>query len=154
MWTVTPVTRTPCASASLTAAARLFRQQGYHGTALHDILTAGGSPRGSLYFHFPKGKEQIGAAALTLAPARQITAERLDLEDRARVAFGLGDVDERHLVVQPERGVPEAVRPGAVELGVDGADEFGVGVGLIGLGPVADDALRHGYLPIVVRQWF
>jgi len=52
---------------TLAAAARLFRQQGYHGTALHDILAAGGSPRGSLYFHFPKGKEEIGQAALTLA---------------------------------------------------------------------------------------
>jgi TetR/AcrR family transcriptional repressor of lmrAB and yxaGH operons len=52
---------------TLAAAARLFRQQGYHGTALHDILAAGGSPRGSLYFHFPKGKEEIGETALTLA---------------------------------------------------------------------------------------
>jgi TetR/AcrR family transcriptional repressor of lmrAB and yxaGH operons len=52
---------------TLVAAARLFRQQGYNGTALHDILDAGGSPRGSLYFHFPKGKEEIGEAALTLA---------------------------------------------------------------------------------------
>jgi len=52
---------------TLSAAAKLFRQQGYHGTALHDILAAGGSPRGSLYFHFPRGKEEIGEAALTLA---------------------------------------------------------------------------------------
>jgi TetR/AcrR family transcriptional repressor of lmrAB and yxaGH operons len=52
---------------TLTAAAKLFRQQGFHGTALHDILAAAGSPRGSLYFHFPKGKEEIGEAALTLA---------------------------------------------------------------------------------------
>jgi TetR/AcrR family transcriptional regulator, lmrAB and yxaGH operons repressor len=52
---------------TLVAAAKLFRQQGYHGTALHDILDMGGSPRGSLYFHFPKGKEEIGEAALTLA---------------------------------------------------------------------------------------
>jgi TetR/AcrR family transcriptional regulator, lmrAB and yxaGH operons repressor len=52
---------------TLAAAAQLFRRQGYHGTALHDILAAGGSPRGSLYFHFPKGKEEIGEAALTLA---------------------------------------------------------------------------------------
>jgi TetR/AcrR family transcriptional repressor of lmrAB and yxaGH operons len=52
---------------TLAAAAKLFRQQGYHGTALHDILATGGSPRGSLYFHFPKGKEQIGEAALTFA---------------------------------------------------------------------------------------
>jgi TetR/AcrR family transcriptional repressor of lmrAB and yxaGH operons len=52
---------------TLAAATRLFRQQGYHGTALHDILAAAGSPRGSLYFHFPRGKEEIGEAALTLA---------------------------------------------------------------------------------------
>jgi TetR/AcrR family transcriptional regulator, lmrAB and yxaGH operons repressor len=52
---------------TLAAAAQLFRQQGYHGTALQDVLAAGGSPRGSLYFHFPGGKEEIGEAALTLA---------------------------------------------------------------------------------------
>ena len=49
---------------TLAAAAALFRRQGYHGTALQDILAAAGSPRGSLYFHFPKGKEEIGSSAL------------------------------------------------------------------------------------------
>jgi TetR/AcrR family transcriptional regulator, lmrAB and yxaGH operons repressor len=52
---------------TLIAAAQLFRRQGFHGTALQDILTAGGAPRGSLYFHFPRGKEEIGEAALRLA---------------------------------------------------------------------------------------
>src|ERR1700761_9008276 len=52
---------------TLAAAAKLFRRQGYHGTALHDVLEAGGAPRGSLYFHFPGGKEEIGVEALTLA---------------------------------------------------------------------------------------
>jgi TetR/AcrR family transcriptional repressor of lmrAB and yxaGH operons len=52
---------------TIAAAVKLFRQQGFHGTALHDILAAGGSPRGSLYFHFPGGKEEIGEAALTIA---------------------------------------------------------------------------------------
>jgi TetR/AcrR family transcriptional regulator, lmrAB and yxaGH operons repressor len=51
---------------TLAAAARLFCQRGYHGTALNDILAAAGSPRGSLYFHFPNGKEEIGAAAIAL----------------------------------------------------------------------------------------
>jgi TetR/AcrR family transcriptional regulator, lmrAB and yxaGH operons repressor len=55
---------------TIAAAAQLFRQQGYHGTALHDILGAGGSPRGSLYFHFPKGKEEIGEAALGFVAER------------------------------------------------------------------------------------
>jgi TetR/AcrR family transcriptional repressor of lmrAB and yxaGH operons len=52
---------------TIVAAAKLLRRQGYHGTALNDILNAGGSPRGSLYFHFPRGKEEIGEAALTFA---------------------------------------------------------------------------------------
>jgi TetR/AcrR family transcriptional regulator, lmrAB and yxaGH operons repressor len=52
---------------TLFAAAKLFRRRGFHGTALQDILAAGGAPRGSLYFHFPGGKEEIGEAALTMA---------------------------------------------------------------------------------------
>ena len=79
-------------------------------------------------------------------------AEGLDGQDGAGVAFGLDDVQERHLVVQPEGGVPEAVGAGAVQFGVDGADEFGVGVGLVGLGPVADDALLHGYLLVSISS--
>ncbi len=72
---------------TLAAAAKLFRQQGYHGTALHDILAAGGSPRGSLYFHFPGGKEQIGEAALTLAgeALRQGIARAADASESAEV---------------------------------------------------------------------
>jgi TetR/AcrR family transcriptional regulator, lmrAB and yxaGH operons repressor len=72
---------------TLAAAAKLFRQQGYHGTALHDILAAGGSPRGSLYFHFPKGKEEIGSTALTLAgeAVRQAIAKAAETSENAEM---------------------------------------------------------------------
>ena len=72
---------------TLAAAAKLFRQQGYHGTALQDILAAGGSPRGSLYFHFPKGKEEIGGAALTLAgeALRQAIAKAAEASENAEM---------------------------------------------------------------------
>jgi TetR/AcrR family transcriptional regulator, lmrAB and yxaGH operons repressor len=72
---------------TLAAAASLFRQQGYHGTALQDILAAGGSPRGSLYFHFPKGKEEIGVAALTLAgeAVRQAIATAAETSENAEI---------------------------------------------------------------------
>ena len=43
----------------LDATGRLLRQRGYHGTSLNDILAASGAPRGSLYFHFPGGKDQL-----------------------------------------------------------------------------------------------
>lgn len=51
---------------TLAAAAQLFCQRGYHGTALQDILAASGAPRGSLYFHFPRGKEEIAEGAIAL----------------------------------------------------------------------------------------
>lgn len=45
----------------LSAASELFRERGYEGVGVAELLTKSGSPRGSLYFHFPGGKEQIGA---------------------------------------------------------------------------------------------
>jgi TetR/AcrR family transcriptional regulator, lmrAB and yxaGH operons repressor len=87
---------------TLTAAVKLFRQQGYHGTALHDILAAGGAPRGSLYFHFPKGKEEIGAAALSLVgeAVRQAIVQAVEKSDNAesflvRIVRGMASDLER-----------------------------------------------------------
>lgn len=45
----------------LSAAVELFRARGYEGVGVAELLQKSGSPRGSLYFHFPGGKEQIGA---------------------------------------------------------------------------------------------
>ncbi|MER7771280.1 TetR/AcrR family transcriptional regulator [Kitasatospora sp. NPDC096140] len=45
----------------------LIEAQGYFGTGLNRIVAATGAPRGSLYFHFPGGKDQLVAAALTEA---------------------------------------------------------------------------------------
>jgi TetR/AcrR family transcriptional repressor of lmrAB and yxaGH operons len=68
---------------TVVAAVKLFSQRGYHGTALNDILDAGGSPRGSLYFHFPRGKEEIGEAASGLAgeAVRQVIANAAEASD-------------------------------------------------------------------------
>ncbi|WP_367132777.1 TetR/AcrR family transcriptional regulator [Saccharothrix sp. HUAS TT1] len=48
-------------------AAELFRSQGYHATGLNQVLAEGGAPKGSLYFHFPGGKEQLAVEAVALA---------------------------------------------------------------------------------------
>jgi len=48
----------------LIASQRLFRRQGYAATGINDIIRQSGAPRGSLYYYFPDGKEQIAAAAI------------------------------------------------------------------------------------------
>ena len=47
----------------VTAATRLFRQRGYDGTGLSEILAEAGVPKGSLYHHFPDGKADLACAA-------------------------------------------------------------------------------------------
>jgi TetR/AcrR family transcriptional repressor of lmrAB and yxaGH operons len=39
--------------------AGLVHRRGFHGTSLNEILTESGAPRGSLYYHFPGGKEEL-----------------------------------------------------------------------------------------------
>ena len=50
------------------AARQLFRAHGYLGTALSDVVTESAGPRGSIYFHFPGGKEEL-ATEVTLLHA-------------------------------------------------------------------------------------
>jgi TetR/AcrR family transcriptional repressor of lmrAB and yxaGH operons len=50
----------------LRAARHLFQERGYHGVGTADILDAAGAPKGSMYHHFPGGKEAIAIAAVAM----------------------------------------------------------------------------------------
>jgi AcrR family transcriptional regulator len=72
------------------SAALLFRERGYSGTGFRDVIEHSGAPRGSIYHHFPGGKEQLAADTVAWAAAvieRQI--ERAAQNGEPIVALGM-----------------------------------------------------------------
>ena len=50
---------------------RTLQRNGLHGTGLTELLAQAKAPKGSLYHHFPGGKEELALAAI------EQTAEQL-----------------------------------------------------------------------------
>ena len=48
-------------------ASKLFENKGYHATGLNEILKESGAPKGSLYYYFPNGKEELALEAINLS---------------------------------------------------------------------------------------
>jgi len=64
------------------SALALFAQRGTQGTSFADVLARSGAPRGSVYHHFPGGKDElVGAALEHMAEDRDGVLSRLDGAD-------------------------------------------------------------------------
>ena len=72
--------------------ARLLARQGYHATGLAQVLTEAGAPRGSLYFHFLEGKEQMAADAVRRLGEQFGAALQAKLDGKPDVRSGLQSV--------------------------------------------------------------
>lgn len=48
----------------------LIQSGGYAGTGLNAVIEHAAAPKGSVYFHFPDGKEGLGVAAIELAESQ------------------------------------------------------------------------------------
>lgn len=73
----------------LQTASRLFQRQGYSATGVNQIIEESGTPKGSLYYHFPKGKEEIALEAINLMKQHVLeqTAKELSSTDNVIHAF-------------------------------------------------------------------
>src|SRR5258708_1534703 len=73
----------------LDATARLLRERGFAATGISDVVAASGAPKGSLYFLFPGGKEQLVAEALERASHDTCELMKLALASNKRTRAGL-----------------------------------------------------------------
>ena len=70
----------------IAATTDLLEAQGYHATGLNQILQQSNAPKGSLYHHFPAGKEALAAEAMEAAG--QVVTHDLDALIAAGLDFG------------------------------------------------------------------
>lgn len=61
--------------------ARLLAAKGYEATSLLDVVNAAGASRGSIYFHFPEGKEQLAREALSYSGDRILQRAAMGIKD-------------------------------------------------------------------------
>ena len=54
----------------MAATQELLRRRGYAASGLGEIVARSGAPKGSLYFHFPGGKEELAIAAMERSAAQ------------------------------------------------------------------------------------
>jgi TetR/AcrR family transcriptional repressor of lmrAB and yxaGH operons len=71
----------------LRTTAVLLQRQGYQGTGLNQVVAESGTPKGSMYFHFPGGKEQLAAEAIELSGQRVVRSMRRDERETALASF-------------------------------------------------------------------
>src|SRR5882672_5290490 len=94
------------------SAASLIRTRGVNATSLSEVLADSGAPRGSIYHHFPEGKEQLAEDAI------RWTSERVLAHLRAGTAVTASDVLKRFIAMWRQVVVTSGGAAGCVVAGV------------------------------------
>jgi TetR/AcrR family transcriptional repressor of lmrAB and yxaGH operons len=82
--------------------AGLLHRHGYYAVGLNQILAESGTPRGSLYFHFPGGKEELACASLSASAAQA------ESELKAALEIARGPVEAVNLMCEHTAQAMEA----------------------------------------------
>jgi TetR/AcrR family transcriptional regulator, lmrAB and yxaGH operons repressor len=112
---------------------KLFRQRGYDGVGLTEILAEADAPKGSFYHHFPGGKEQLGAAAVL--HAGQFIGQLIDTEFRQAASFMEG-------VERVANGIATGFERSAHK---DGCPITGIALDMVPRSAMISDAVRKAF---------
>jgi TetR/AcrR family transcriptional repressor of lmrAB and yxaGH operons len=70
------------------SAASLISSKGVSATSFSDVLEGSGAPRGSIYHHFPGGKEQLATEAVRSTSDRVVAYLRAGTETTPSAVLG------------------------------------------------------------------
>lgn len=128
--------------------AKLLQRQGYHATGLKQVVDEADAPRGSIYHHFPGGKDELAEQAIRVAATQLTHAIRgarrsadgpADLTRRLGRALGRWLIGSAFLEGCPVSTVTLEVAPRSPELTAACRDAYAEWVGL-----VTRDLVEHG----------
>ena len=103
--------RTDSRASMVRGAVSLIRTRGVNATSFSDVLAESGAPRGSIYHHFPHGKEQLAGDAIRWTSERVLAHQRAC---RATTPAGVLDcfIDMWRQVVEASGGTAGCVVAG------------------------------------------
>src|SRR5262245_19686289 len=82
----------------------LLEMQGYHATGLNQIVKESKTPKGSLYYYFPNGKDELTAAALNSTGKRLLENIHSVLDDIEEPAEAVRGFIEKLVFYVPASG--------------------------------------------------
>ena len=88
---MTALPATPTRDRILDTTAELFRRHGYTGTGLKQIVAQANAPFGSIYHHFPGGKEQLGSEVVRRSGRMYYELFELVMDQADDFVGGVGD---------------------------------------------------------------
>jgi AcrR family transcriptional regulator len=100
--------------------ALLVRERGARATSIDDVLAHSGAPRGSVYHHFPGGRQQLLREAIDYAG--KFVAARIERATDARAMLDMLLNDYREQLVRSDFRAGCPVVAVAVEAGDPGSD--------------------------------
>ena len=102
---------------------RLLRTQGYAATGLNQVMAEADAPKGSMYFHFPGGKEELAAAAVDRFAERATARMQRHLAENATVREAVMAIFDAYVVHLDRTAFSEGCAVASVAL--DGAATHG-----------------------------